>query len=238
MVVKLSLLSDIAVTKNLTLSAERMGYTQSAVSHAITKLESEMGISLLRRTNRGVELTKDGELLLPKIRSVITHYQRLQEDIDSLQGLQRGAVCIGTYSSIASQWLPAVIKSFQQLYLNITLSIREGGIDEIERWMYDGSVDFGFLSWRKHQHFKFTSIARDPLYAIVSPEFLLPESYYNLFPLTAFAEYPLFRRFPFHLALYVHWELELFQKKNYPPPQKCLSRWQRKQFVNLLQNED
>ena len=187
---KLSLLSDIAVTKNLTLSAERMGYTQSAVSHAITKLESEMGISLLRRTNRGVELTKDGELLLPKIRSVITHYQRLQEDIDSLQGLQCGAVCIGTYSSIASQWLPAVIRSFQQLYPNITLSIREGGIDEIERWIYDGSVDFGFLSWRKHQNFKFTSIARDPLYAIVSPEFPLPESYYNLFPLTAFAEYP------------------------------------------------
>lgn len=187
---RLTLFSDIAETKNLTLSAERMGYTQSGVSHAISKLELEIGVSLLKRTNRGVELTKDGELLLPKIRSVVTNYKRLQEDIDSLQGLQRGAVCIGTYASIASQWLPAVIRNFQQLYPNITISIREGGIEDIENWMYEGSVDFGFLSWRKNQQFKFISLARDPLYAITSAEFQLPEKYGGVFPITEFADSP------------------------------------------------
>lgn len=59
-IAKLNLLLDIAETKNLTLSAEHMGYTQSGVSHAIHKLEAEMGISLLNRTNKGVELTVEG----------------------------------------------------------------------------------------------------------------------------------------------------------------------------------
>lgn len=106
---KLALLCDIADTKNLTASAERMGYTQSGVSHAISKLETELGISMLKRTKRGVELTSDGEMLMPYIRLVISHYNRMDEIVDSILGLQRGSICIGTYCSVASQWLPPII---------------------------------------------------------------------------------------------------------------------------------
>ena len=74
---KLALLCDVADTKNLTLSAERMGYTQSGVSHAISKLEAEMGIPIIKRTKHGVELTSEGTLLMPYIRLVVTHSQRL-----------------------------------------------------------------------------------------------------------------------------------------------------------------
>ena len=110
---KLALLCDIADTKNLTASAERMGYTQSGVSHAISKLETELGISMLKRTKRGVELTSDGEMLMPYIRLVISHYNRMDEIVDSILGLQRGSICIGTYCSVASQWLPPIIQQFQ-----------------------------------------------------------------------------------------------------------------------------
>lgn len=186
---RLLLLCDIAETKNLTMSAERLGYTQSGVSHAINKLESELGVSLLKRTNRGVELTRDGELLLPKIRMVVTHSMRLQETIDSVHGLQRGSICIGTYSSVASRWLPPILHRFQQLYPNISIRLKEGGLEEIEQWMNDGSVDFGFLSWRDGQGFKFISLARDPLYAVTSLQYELPEEYHGVFPMTAFNEH-------------------------------------------------
>lgn len=108
---KLNLILDIAETKNLTLSAEHMGYTQSGVSHAIHKLEAEMGISLLNRTNKGVELTVEGELLLPYIRTISANYKRMDDILDSIHGLQRGSICIGTYSSVAAQWLPHVLKN-------------------------------------------------------------------------------------------------------------------------------
>ena len=187
---KLALLCDVADTKNLTLSAERMGYTQSGVSHAISKLEAEMGIPIIKRTKHGVELTSEGTLLMPYIRLVVTHSQRLEDVIDSILGLQRGSICIGTYCSIASQWLPAIIQCYQQLYPNIAIRIREGGIRDVERWLYEGSIDFGFLSWKKNQNFKFLSLARDPLYAILPKDYPLPEDHQKQFPIQAFADYP------------------------------------------------
>lgn len=187
---KLALLCDVADTKNLTLSAERMGYTQSGVSHAISKLEAEMGIPIIKRTKHGVELTSEGTLLMPYIRLVVTHSQRLEDVIDSILGLQLGSICIGTYCSIASQWLPAIIQCYQQLYPNIAIRIREGGIRDVERWLYEGSIDFGFLSWKKNQNFKFLSLARDPLYAILPKDYPLPEDHQKQFPIQAFADYP------------------------------------------------
>lgn len=187
---KLALLCDVADTKNLTLSAERMGYTQSGVSHAISKLEAEMGIPIIKRTKHGVELTSEGTLLMPYIRLVVTHSQRLDDVIDSILGLQRGSICIGTYCSIASQWLPAIIQCYQQLYPNIAIRIREGGIRDVERWLYEGSIDFGFLSWKKNQNFKFLSLARDSLYAILPKDYPLPEDHQKQFPIQAFADYP------------------------------------------------
>ena len=187
---KLALLCDIADTNNLTGSAERMGYTQSGVSHAISKLETELGVSILRLTKRGVELTPDGEMLLPYIRLVVTHYNRMDEIVNSILGLQRGSICIGTYCSIAAQWLPPIIERFQQMYPNIAIRIREGGMNEVERWLYEGSIDFGFLSWKRDQNYKFISLGRDELYAIASRDFPLPEEYQETFPMTAFSEYP------------------------------------------------
>lgn len=187
---KLALLCDIADTNNLTLSANRLGYTQSGVSHAVSKLETEIGIPMFRRTKYGVELTSDGELVLPYIRMVVTHYRRMNEVVDSILGLQRGSICIGTYCSIAARWLPAVVRRFQQTCPNIELKIREGSITDVEKWLYEGSVDMGFLSWRRNQNYKFISLARDPLYAIVSKDFQLLEEYRESFPIAAFADYP------------------------------------------------
>lgn len=187
---KLNLLLDIADTKNLTLSAERLGYTQSGVSHAIHKLEIELGISLLKRTNKGVELSTECELILPHIRTIAANYKRMDDILDSIHGLQRGSICIGTYSSIAAQWLPVVIKEFQESYPNISITIREGGMEDIEKWLYEGSIDFGFLSWRKNQKYQFYSLARDPLYVVTSKNYPLPDDYLERFPAKALEEHP------------------------------------------------
>ncbi|EHI54673.1 hypothetical protein HMPREF9333_02132 [Johnsonella ignava ATCC 51276] len=187
---KLQLFSDIADTKNLSESAKRLGYTQSGVSHAVSKLELEIGVPLLKRTKHGVCLTNDAKLLLPKVHSILANYNKLIENVNSIRGLKKGSVSIGSYSSIARQWLPAVIKKFQELYPNINLVIHEGGIEAIEGWINEGTVDIGFLSWRKKQSFKFITLARDNLYAVTSKSLELPYEYEQSFPLKAFENYP------------------------------------------------
>ena len=93
-------------------------------------------------------------------------------------------------SSIARQWLPAIIKRFQELYPNIKLSLHEGGVKSIEKWLHDGIIDIGFLSWRKNQNFKFITLSRDNLYVITSKAMEMLPSYREVFPLKAFSEYP------------------------------------------------
>ncbi len=186
----LELLLDIADSGSLTATARHFGYTQSAVSHTIKKLESEMGFSLLKRTNRGVELTSDLRSLIPSIRNVVTASHHLDEEIEAVQGLQRGALSIGSYSSTAINWLPMIIRRFQIQYPEITIQIKEGGLEEIEEWMQEGTVDFGLLSNIEGRPYTFLSLTEEPLYAVFPPDFDLPCEYEKSFPVTAFTDYP------------------------------------------------
>lgn len=187
---KLELFLDIIETKNLTLSGERLGYTQSGVSHAIRKLESELGIALITRTNHGVEVTTDGNLILPHLRSIVSNYHRLNDTLDSIQDLQRGSITIGTYSSIASHWLPEVIRKFTNSYPNVSITIREAGMDTLEQWLLNGTIDLAFGSWKKHPNYNFHSLARDPLCAIVGKDYPINPDYLENFPMHAFEEFP------------------------------------------------
>ncbi len=187
---RLEIFLDIASTGNLSITAKHFGYTQSAVSHSVKKLESEIGFTLLKRTNRGVELTDDGKSLLPYVRSAVTASRHLDEEIQAICGIMQGEVSIGTYSSIAINWLPAVIRRFQNQYPGVSVQIREGGLNEIEQWMQEGSVDFGLLSCPQNRTFEFTELTSEPLYAVFPPEYELPGKYSAAFPVSAFNDYP------------------------------------------------
>ncbi len=189
-ITSLELLLDIASTGNLSVTARNFGYTQSAVSHTIKKLESEMGFSLLKRTNRGVELSNDLKTIMPSIRSVVNASRHLDEEIQAVQGIHRGALSIGSYSSTAINWLPMIIRRFQHQYPDISIRIREGGLEEIEEWMQDGSVDFGIMSNVDGRNYTFLPLTEEPLYAVFPTEFDLPEEYNEAFPVTAFTDYP------------------------------------------------
>ena len=104
---------------SFTRAAEILNYSQSGISRMIGDLEKEWKVALLERSRTGVKLTSDGTKLLPYARSVCEEYQKLQMQIDDLNGLQSGLIRIGTISSIATHWLPNIIAEFQKKYPNI-----------------------------------------------------------------------------------------------------------------------
>ena len=61
----------IAEENNLTRAAQKNGYTQSAASHMLRNIETELGFSLFSRSQRGLALTRNGEALLPPIRRTL-----------------------------------------------------------------------------------------------------------------------------------------------------------------------
>jgi DNA-binding transcriptional LysR family regulator len=65
--------------------------------------------------------------------------------IDDLHDMQAGIIRIGTFSSVATHWLPNMIKAFQENYPKIDFELLLGDYTEIESWILEGRVDFGFL---------------------------------------------------------------------------------------------
>mgnify|MGYP003272514411 FL=1 len=130
---------------SFTRAAEMLNYSQSGISRMIQDLEKEWNVSLLERGKAGIRLTSDGIKILPYAKRICDDYDKLQIQIDELNGLQTGIIRIGTFSSVATHWLPNIILEFQKDYPNVDYELLLGDDKEIENWIMEGRVDFGFL---------------------------------------------------------------------------------------------
>lgn len=152
---------------SFTRAAEVLNYSQSGISRMISDLEKEWRVVLLERGRGGVRLTSDGMKLLPHAKNLCEEYRRLQAQVDELSGLQSGLIRIGTFSSVATHWLPNIIRAFQRDYPDIDYELLLGDYTEIEEWIAEGRVDFGFLRLPTLREFETVFLEHDPLLAIL-----------------------------------------------------------------------
>lgn len=130
---------------SLTKTAQKLDYTQSAISHSIASLEAELGVSLLVRNRTGITLTPEGEELLPYIHSITKSISNLMDCVNCLHGLQSGIVRINTMPSIAMHILPTAIAYFRGHYPGIRFEINTDDFYANYRSIMDGVSDFGFI---------------------------------------------------------------------------------------------
>ncbi len=168
-------------TGSFTKAAEKLNYSQSGVSRMIHDLEKEWNLTLLERNRSGVKLTSEGSRILPYAKSLCEEYGKLQMQVDDLHGLQSGIIRIGTISSIATHWLPNIIKAFQKDYPGIDYELLLGDYTEIEEWIREGRVDCGFTRTPTCPDFDTEFLEQDRLLAI------FPENH----PLTKLDKVPL-----------------------------------------------
>lgn len=173
---------------SFTRAAELLHYSQSGVSRMIGDLEKEWQISLMERGRSGVRLTSDGMELLPYARSVCEDFQRLQMQVDDMNGLQSGLIRIGTISSVATHWLPNIIREFQKDYPNIEYELLLGDYAEIEDWIATGRVDCGFLRLPTRPEFETVFLEQDRLLAILPEDH--PLAKLDKIPVPALCEEP------------------------------------------------
>ena len=82
---------------SFTKAAEILNYSQSGISRMIHDLEKEWKVLLLERSRGGVRLTSDGLKLLPYAENVCREYEKLQMQVDELNGLKSGLIRIGAF---------------------------------------------------------------------------------------------------------------------------------------------
>ena len=172
----------------ITKAAENMGYSQSAISHSIQSLEDEFNIHLLMRGRSGVELTHEGEMLLPYIRNVMNSFREFENKVAEINNLECGVIRIGAFTSIAVNWLPQIINSFKQQHPNIQFEILHENYAQIIDSILQGTIDCGFTIAPPTRGIESILIFEDRLFAIYPNEHPLG-SLDTIYPANL-AEYP------------------------------------------------
>jgi len=155
---------------SFTKAADRLGYTQSGLTHMMHALEKEVGFPLLLRDRYGVRLTAAGERLLPAIREFLQATKRLENQISLVSSTKQENIRVAAYSSICVHWLPTIVSRFRQDHPSISVDIRMGTVDEMYSWLKEDKVDLSFVSNQRREGFDFIPLWDDPLLAILPPE--------------------------------------------------------------------
>src|SRR5260221_8202476 len=103
----------LADTGSFTETAYTTHLTQSAVSHALSALERELGVTLLERNNKGVAaLTGIGQKLLPHARALLAQAETIQQEARAARGQVKGNLRLGSIPPVASPLLAGVLAHF------------------------------------------------------------------------------------------------------------------------------
>jgi DNA-binding transcriptional LysR family regulator len=140
----IALFVSVAEAKSFRAAADRAGVTRSAVSQAIRRLESELGIALFQRTTRSVNLTEAGQLLFSRVAPAMVDLEaaltRTKEMAQRPSGQLRLAV-----SSIAERFIAGpLLAGFVEAYPDIELDVRITDDEfDIVAGGYDAGVRLG-----------------------------------------------------------------------------------------------
>jgi DNA-binding transcriptional LysR family regulator len=121
-------------------ASERLHIAQPSLSQQIRRLEVQLGVTLLERNSRNVDLSPAGRAFLREGRKMLN---QAQHAIQSTRAAAAPSVTVGFYGSSGSILLPNVLRVFGERHPSVTVSVRElllGSLDDI----LNGSVDVAF----------------------------------------------------------------------------------------------
>ena len=173
---------------SLTEAANRLYYTQSAISRMVADLENQWGVELLIRKKSGVTLTTAGRALLPFIRKICNDEMRLNGVLQDLTGLKTGVVRLGTVTAVANEWLPVILKQMMKAAPGVEYEILIGNGEIISQWLKEDRIDVGLFTPAFDQNLNATLLHLDE-FKVIFPNGH-PLSRFETVPLKALKDYP------------------------------------------------
>lgn len=162
---KIKCLLTVLKMGSINSAAESLHATQSGLTQTMNTIEAELGFKMLKRTNRGVVLTEEGERILPAIRMLDLDFKNLEMKATEIRKERCSTIRIGTYSSIANSWLPEMISRYEQACPDISFEILVGA-DEIREWLASEKVDILLADESVSEGFKWYPIMQDEFFVV------------------------------------------------------------------------
>ncbi|MDG5899513.1 LysR family transcriptional regulator [Shewanella xiamenensis] len=173
----LEILLAVVDSGGFSAAAELLDIQVARVSRAVSKVESQVGVSILNRTTRRIELTEEGRQFVEAIRIGLLQIQQAEEEIITRGELPRGRLRVDAASPFVFHQLVPLIQSFKQTYPDIELELtsNEGFVDLLEK-KTDLAIRIGNLT---DSTLHARPLGKSLLYIVASPDYLSRRGFPN-----------------------------------------------------------
>ena len=128
-------------------AAEKLGYTQSAISQQIAALERIVGLRLIERPGgpRPISLTEAGQILLRHADAIQARLLAAKADMSALEAGDAGRLRVGTFQSVGAKIIPRLLRSFSESHPQVEVVLSESQDEsELLEMIERGELDLTF----------------------------------------------------------------------------------------------
>ncbi len=144
------MLSTLNETHNITKTANQLYVSQSTISKRIFSLEQELGITLLVRTQRGIQFTPEGEKVLSYALQAADSLKTMREELAAEKGIISGTLNLGVTNNYALFCLTDMIAPFLRAYPEVTTNVITDHSRHIHSRLESGNLDVGIVRGEHH----------------------------------------------------------------------------------------
>jgi DNA-binding transcriptional LysR family regulator len=170
---QLAAFHTVARLGSVSLAADELHLTQSAVSIQLGILEESAGTPLVQRSGRGIRLTEAGELLASYARRILELWREASEEMATLQGVFTGTLRVGAVTT-AEYLLPPLLVTFANEHPKVKVKLQVGNRDEIVNLLASQEIDLAIMG-RPPAELKTTAnaFAKHPMAFFAAPDHAL-----------------------------------------------------------------
>lgn len=136
---------EVAQRQSFSRAGDEIGLTQSAVSRCVRELEAEIGLKLIDRTTRDVQLTDVGANLVASVSRLLADLDDTLREIREIGEQRRGRVVVAASPTVACRLMPRVIAACGRQFPYVALGLRDDLQSDVVRKVRSGEVDFGVV---------------------------------------------------------------------------------------------
>ena len=166
----LRLVVAIADFGSLTRAGHQLHLTQSALSHQLADLESQLGVKLFERLGKRMEPTLAGERLIGRARTALQQLLEMEHEVKQIASGREALLRIATECYTCYHWLPPVLKAFGERYPKVEIQIVPGATARPIRALLAGKIDLCIVLQRpRDRRVESTPLFDDELVAVMAP---------------------------------------------------------------------
>lgn len=167
-------------------AAEKLGYTQAAVTIQIRQLEKELGVHLFDRIGKRTMLTYEGKLFFSRAGNALQNLKDAKAELEQ-KGELRGRLTVGVIESVCTVLMPEVLQRFHAAYPKVSLNVTPDTPEVLLQKLVDNEIDLLYLLDRRVYDSRIRKVLEEPedvLFVAASDSVFARRSHYTLADIT------------------------------------------------------